>query len=229
MFARLRSFGISAVPDSVKTVGGLCEDAIKAGCNDLLIKYVHMRYTAGAPTRATKENALAYGAIAARMIGGGFGGSVLALAQEDAAPRLVDAVTGGYREATPYVCASVDGAHEIELDGRRFWTWCAYDILGIFGALGASGRALSPSPVAGTIEVDFERGRPVNSEAVLFRPDEELMSRCENVYEEWCPNSNLFASKELAASWAAIHSMHGRVMQLAEAADLATNDWSEVV
>src|SRR5215472_3789537 len=22
---------------------------------------------------------------------------------------------------------------EIELDGRRFWTWCAYDILGILG------------------------------------------------------------------------------------------------
>src|SRR5690242_14991800 len=36
--------------------------------------------------------------------------------------------------------------HEIELDGRHFWTWCAYDILGIFGALEASGRALSPSP-----------------------------------------------------------------------------------
>src|SRR5437879_1259109 len=75
----------------------------------------------------------------------------------------------------------VTDRHEIELDGRRFWTWCAYDILGIFGALGASGRALSPSPVAGTIEVDFERGRPVNSEAVLFRPDEELLSRCEHV------------------------------------------------
>ncbi len=33
--------------------------------------------------------------------------------------------------------------HEIELDGRKFWTWCAYDILGIFGALRATGRALS--------------------------------------------------------------------------------------
>jgi len=53
--------------------------------------------------------------------------------------------------------------HEIELDGRQFWTWCAYDILGIFGALGANGRALSPSPDGQTIEVQFERGRPVNS------------------------------------------------------------------
>ena len=59
-----------------------------------------------------------HGAVAARMIGGGFGGSVLALAREDDAEALVHAVTGAYaeragREATPYVCASVDGAHEI--------------------------------------------------------------------------------------------------------------------
>jgi galactokinase len=59
-----------------------------------------------------------HGAIAARMIGGGFGGSVLALASEDEAARLADAVTRGYAEgtgraATPYVCASVDRAHEL--------------------------------------------------------------------------------------------------------------------
>jgi galactokinase len=59
-----------------------------------------------------------HGAIAARMIGGGFGGSVLALAREDEAAGLADTVTRTYanraeREATPYVCASVDGAHEI--------------------------------------------------------------------------------------------------------------------
>ncbi len=59
-----------------------------------------------------------HGAIAARMIGGGFGGSVLALARAEDAERLAAAVVRGYadgagREATPYVCASVDGAHEI--------------------------------------------------------------------------------------------------------------------
>jgi galactokinase len=64
------------------------------------------------------ELAYDHGAIAARMIGGGFGGSVLALARENEAERLAEAVTRRYadragREATPYVCASVDGAHEI--------------------------------------------------------------------------------------------------------------------
>src|SRR5690348_2490735 len=83
--------------------------------------------------------------------------------------------------------------HEIELDGRRFWTWCAYDILGIFGALAANGRAVSPSPDGSTVVVVFERGRPQKQHsAVLFRPDDDLLAGCANVYEEWCPNSNLF-------------------------------------
>jgi galactokinase len=55
-----------------------------------------------------------HGAIAARMIGGGFGGSVLALAREDDAERLARVVVSDYGlAATPYICASVDGAHEL--------------------------------------------------------------------------------------------------------------------
>lgn len=116
--------------------------------------------------------------------------------------------------------------HEVDLEGRRFWTWCAYDILGIFGALSASGRALSPSPPdRDMIEVRFARGRPQRTAAVLFRPDAELMNSCQNVYEEWCPNSNLFARRELAEAWAAEHRISGNVVSLDEAADLATDDW----
>ena len=124
----------------------------------------------------------------------------------------------------------VPDRHAIELERRPFWTWCAYDILGIFGALGASGRASSPSPPDGKpILVHFIRGRPKKNDAVLFRPDEELMTSCDNVYEEWCPNSNLFASRELASRWAHQHSLRGRVLGLDEASDLATEAWRDVV
>ncbi|HEV2033797.1 MAG TPA: organomercurial lyase [Candidatus Dormibacteraeota bacterium] len=124
----------------------------------------------------------------------------------------------------------VPDRHEIELDGRRFWTWCAYDILGIFGALGANGRASSPSPPDGEpIVLDFAQGRPEKNAAVLFRPDEELMSSCENVYEEWCPNSNIFATRELATRWANQHTVCGRIFDLDEASDLATKDWGGVI
>jgi len=119
--------------------------------------------------------------------------------------------------------------HEIELDGRRFWTWCAYDIFGIFGALEASGHALSPSPDGRSIEVRFERGRPVNGDAVLFRPDEELMSCCENVYEEWCPNSNMFGDADNARKWAGERGIKGRIMSLAEASKLGASAWADLV
>jgi len=120
--------------------------------------------------------------------------------------------------------------HQIELNGRTFWTWCAYDILGIFGALRADGDARSPSPPDLTvIELRFLGGRPRHADAVLFRPAEDLMSRCNNVYEEWCPNSNLFASRKLAQAWADEHQLAGRVLSLEEASALATQEWRDVV
>ena len=120
--------------------------------------------------------------------------------------------------------------HQIQLDGRRFWTWCAYDILGIFAALAANGRAVSPSPDGSTVVVVFERGRPQKQHsAVLFRPDDDLLAGCENVYEEWCPNSNLFLSRRQAMTWAGERGIPGRVMGLEEASELGTRDWADVV
>lgn len=119
--------------------------------------------------------------------------------------------------------------HEIELEGRQFWTWCAYDIFGIFGALRASGRAKSPSPPDGeVIDVDFIRGRPQPTEAVIFRPEADLMTECENVYRDWCPNSNLFRTRELAQTWAGERGLAGRILSLGEAAGLATEEWKSM-
>jgi galactokinase len=59
--------------------------------------------------------AYGYGAIGARMMGGGFGGSIVALAEAERARSLVDAVSAAYaertgREPAGYVCGSLDGA-----------------------------------------------------------------------------------------------------------------------
>ena len=120
----------------------------------------------------------------------------------------------------------VPDRHEIELGARHFWTWCAYDIFGIFGAVEASGSARSTSPTGGAmIEVTFTAGRPDTSDFVLFRPDLELAAACANVYEEWCPNSNLFENEAAALQWAAAHRLAGRVLSLAEAMDQASGEW----
>ncbi len=124
----------------------------------------------------------------------------------------------------------VPDRHKIELDGREFWTWCAYDILGIFGATRSTGTAWSRSPATdATIELDFTEGHPVPTGAVLFRPSDSLAACCTNVYEEWCPNSNLFEERAAAQTWSASHGLAGRVLGLDEAAQLATAEWAPLL
>lgn len=124
----------------------------------------------------------------------------------------------------------VPDRHEIEIHGRQLWTWCAYDILGIFGALGATGSARSTSPAGGTtIELRFTDGRPEEQEAVLFRPDLSLAACCENVYEEWCPNSNLFEGEAAARSWSEGRQLEGQILSLTEASELAAGEWQPLV
>lgn len=120
--------------------------------------------------------------------------------------------------------------HEIELDGRRYWTWCAYDILGIFGGLEASGSPHSISPASGaTIELRFTQGRPERNGSVLFRPDLSLAACCDSVYLDWCPNSNLFEDTAAARSWSAEHPLEGEILSLPEASELAASEWRLLV
>jgi hypothetical protein len=120
--------------------------------------------------------------------------------------------------------------HRIEFGGRTFWTWCAYDFMGIFSALRATGVAHSRDPLSGAeVVVGFRSGRPLPSTIVLFRPDERFRASCTNVYEQWCPNSNLFESADAAWTWARDHSLDGRVLTLAEASALAGGHWEPLV
>lgn len=119
--------------------------------------------------------------------------------------------------------------HRLELDGRTFWTWCAYDILGIFGAHRATGTAFSRSPATGaTITVGFHHGRPKADGVVLFRPSDSYAACCTNIYEELCPNSNLFEDETSAQAWSAGRGLEGRILGLEEASVLATSEWLPV-
>ena len=116
--------------------------------------------------------------------------------------------------------------HRIEIAGRGFWTWCAWDLLGIFGALRADGVGRSVSPWSGTpLEVRFRHGRPGPGSLVVFRPDDAHRERCRNLYLDWCSNSNLFESPRAARAWSEQRGLRGRVLGLEEAADLARGRW----
>ena len=116
--------------------------------------------------------------------------------------------------------------HQIDLDGHRFWTWCAFDILGIFAALRASGHARSISPDAGApLEIRFRDGHPDPAPLVLFLPDDDYGACCSNMYDQWCPTSNLFGTADAATAWADARGVTGQVLTLPEASERGAAQW----
>ncbi len=86
--------------------------------------------------------------------------------------------------------------HEITIEGRKFWTWCALDVLGIFGALNASGFARPSDPSCDEgIELQFIEGVPQNMNFTVFIAD---LSNGTSVCYDWCPNINFFVSRSSA-------------------------------
>src|SRR5713226_1816953 len=81
-------------------------------------------------------------------------------------------------------------AHELRLDSRRFWTWCAYDVVGIAGALRADARSVSYSPATGAqIRLQFAAGRPPATPVIVLFPADRGSAR---TIDDWCSNANFF-------------------------------------
>jgi hypothetical protein len=117
--------------------------------------------------------------------------------------------------------------HEIFLDGRRFWTWCALDILGIFGALCASGSAKSYEPVEDkVIQIDFVDGVPQNANAMVFIAD---MTRVISICCDWCPNVNFFASRSSGEEWLQKNAVEGSLISIHNVVSAARAVWSRYI
>lgn len=115
--------------------------------------------------------------------------------------------------------------HQIDLPSGRYWTWCHYDILGIFGALGADGQAAITEPAPLTL--NFRDGRPDATDLVLLLPDDNPLQEdcCDNTYAQWCPHANLFPDTATAQTWANEHGIRARIVPITEAAGTATKEW----
>jgi len=121
----------------------------------------------------------------------------------------------------------VPAAHELWLGPRRFWTWCAYDVVGIVGTLRADARSLSRSPATGTrIGLQFAAGKPPTTSVVAFFPDDGGPVRTTN---EWCSNANFFENEEVARSWSAERKLQGDVIDLEEARRRGLAHWSPLL
>jgi hypothetical protein len=118
-------------------------------------------------------------------------------------------------------------AHELWLGARRFWTWCAYDVIGIVAALEADARSVSRSPASGaTIQLQFVAGRSPASEVALFFPDNQG-AVC--TIGDWCAKANFFETADAARSWSAQRKIAGEVIDLEEARRRGLPHWQRLL
>jgi len=122
---------------------------------------------------------------------------------------------------------------------RRYWTWCAWDAVGILAALAASGRIRSTSPSSGApIRLDFHHGRlrQADPELVVFFADTDRCAPATtgddsdccasgSVIDDWCPLVNFFEHADAARAWAAGHGVRGTAVGLAEATSQGKAAW----
>src|SRR5713101_378970 len=123
--------------------------------------------------------------------------------------------------------SAAPAAHELWLGARRFWTWCAYDVVGIVGTLGADARSVSRSPATGApIRLYFAAGQPPATPVVVFFPDDRGTVR---TIDDWCSNANFFETEEAALSWSAQRKMEGEVIELDEARRRGLATWGPIL
>jgi hypothetical protein len=138
-------------------------------------------------------------------------------ARMDAEGRLVG--TGGL--------SVVPHRHEMLVGARRFWTWCAFDAVGILVALEADGLIRTSDPASGQpIEIPFLNGHATAVSAVLFLP---RLDSCSSVVDEWCPNANLFETEANARTWAGRLHVKGDVLSLSQAMEVGAKSWRPLV
>jgi hypothetical protein len=117
--------------------------------------------------------------------------------------------------------------HDLMVGGRQFWTWCAFDAVGILAALEADGLIRTSDPASGQpIEIPFLNGHATAGSAVLFLP---RLDSCSSVIDEWCPNANLFETEANARSWAGRQDLKGDVLSLSHAMEVGAKSWRPLV
>jgi hypothetical protein len=112
--------------------------------------------------------------------------------------------------------------HELDIAGKKRWTWCALDAVGILGALQATGSVSSTDPRTGeAVQIGFIDGHP-RGDATIF-----ILGGYDggNVREEWCPLVNFFTNQEDAEAWTTENKLTGDIVSVAQVAEDAAAMW----
>jgi hypothetical protein len=117
--------------------------------------------------------------------------------------------------------------HELSIGGSRLWAWCAFDVIGIFGAIRATGLARSVDPCNGEIILlEFADGIPQNSKHIVFMADVQSNSA---LCEDWCSKVNFFTSTESAEVWAQTNGLAGSLVSVGNLVPVAVEVWSRLL
>lgn len=116
--------------------------------------------------------------------------------------------------------------HAIEVDGRKFWTWCALDAVGIFTALEATGEVRTQPPGdSDELRIRFKNGLTESATALFIAGGYDGT----DVFETWCPKVNFFNTSKEAEMWSAAERMDGDVVSISEISEAAGAIWASVV
>lgn len=115
------------------------------------------------------------------------------------------------------------GPHGLELEGRAFRTWCAYDALGISAALVADSVVETTcGECSAPIHLAFVAGVPE-------RTGPERLWLAEggaDLRGSFCTPTVLLCRAEHGAAWAAAQGDRGQLVDLAAAAEAGGADWA---
>ena len=114
--------------------------------------------------------------------------------------------------------------HELFIDSTRFWAWCAFDVIGIFGALQASGSVRSLDPFGDEIiQLEFIDGIPQDRSLTVFMAD---LPNNISVSDSWCSKVNFFTSIESSEAWSQANNTVGSSVSIGALAPVAREVWS---
>ena len=116
------------------------------------------------------------------------------------------------------------GAHKVAIAGRMFRTWCAYDALGIVGALRTVGLIETTCAVCErTIRIPIRRGLPPPD-----RPERLwLADGGADLRTDFCTPTVLLCSAAHGVTWAKDHDNRGQLLDLATATALGSKAWAD--
>lgn len=120
----------------------------------------------------------------------------------------------------------VPAKHRLRLGGHQFWTWCAFDGIGIPSALEDDAIVETRCPTCDrALVVQVEAGHlPADSPVVGWLPG----GPCGNVQADFCPEANLFCDATHLAAWRATGDHEGATASLLELAGIGKATWADV-